>query len=94
MRDDTGTEYYLDVHEHQWADGVGQPAGVYWLNGRSVIAAHASHAEAKLIGKGAILVATLLFGPDPLEGRHDGHYVERLARAQLPAAFPVTARTS
>jgi hypothetical protein len=87
MRDELGTEYFLDVHEHQWAHGVGHPAGIYWLNGRSVIAAHSSRAEQVLIDHGAILVATLLFEPDPLEGRHEGHCVERLGRAGLAEAF-------
>jgi hypothetical protein len=40
-----------------------------------------------LIDHGAILVATLLFEPDPLEGRHEGHCVERLGRAGLAEAF-------
>jgi hypothetical protein len=37
------------------------PAGVYLLAGRWQLAAHDSEAEARLIGAGALLVATLTF---------------------------------
>ncbi|HSJ05914.1 MAG TPA: hypothetical protein VK936_04375 [Longimicrobiales bacterium] len=70
--------YENPVHHIDWTQGIGQPAGVYWLAGRSVIAAHGSTAETCLVAEGAVLVATLRFDADPLESRHPGRRVERL----------------
>jgi hypothetical protein len=75
-----GTEY--QHHEINWTQGVGRPAGVYWLAGRSVIVAHESPGEARLVAEGAVLVATLRFDADPLETTQRGRPLERLdARA-------------
>ena len=76
-------KYEHPVDDINWTAGVGQPAGVYWLDGRSVIAAHDSAAESALVDRGAILIATLRFGRDPLETRHHGGIVELLS---APAA--------
>jgi hypothetical protein len=83
MRDDLETEYFLDVHERQWFGGMGQPAGIYWLNGHTSLAAHGSGAEDRLLAEGAILVATLLFDRDPLEGRVPGRAIERVRSRDL-----------
>jgi hypothetical protein len=83
MRDDTETEYFLDVHEYSWTGTVGQPAGIFWIDGTSVIAAHASRTEQQLLARGAILVATLLFGRDPLEASHPGRAVERVSASAV-----------
>jgi hypothetical protein len=79
--------YEHPVHDISWTTSVGAPAGVYWLGGRSLIAAHESSAEAWLVAQGAVLVATLRFDADPLEARHPGRRVERLPAAAASAAF-------
>jgi hypothetical protein len=62
---------------------VGRPAGIYWLEGRSVIATHGTRAEEHLLELGAVLVATLCFNGDALERSHRGRPVDRLAPWQL-----------
>lgn len=74
--DEPKYEQLLD--EIQRTGSPGQPAGIYWLEGSSRIAAHDSAAEARLLDQGAILIATLLFERDPLEGTRPGRTVERL----------------
>ena len=71
-------KYEYPIRGLNWTAGVGQPAGIYWLEGASIIAGHGSDAEAHLIGAGAILVATLRFDPDPLEKIHRGRTVTRV----------------
>ena len=89
MRDEAPKTHVLDVHDHEWTHAPGHPAGVFWLDGRSVMAAHESRAERRLLAQGAILVATLLFERDPLEGVHPGRPVERLStRAVHDAIAP------
>jgi hypothetical protein len=83
MREEVDPEYFLDVHDRHWSGGLGQPAGIYWLDGRSVMAAHASRAEEWLLERGAILVGTLLFERDPLESSHPGRPIERIPAAGL-----------
>lgn len=73
---DPGFEQYQD--DINWTAGVGRPAGIYWLGGRCVMAAHGSQAEARLLGFGAVLVATLRFDPDPVERVHRRGAVERV----------------
>jgi hypothetical protein len=69
-------KYEHPIDDINWTAAVGRPAGVYWLNGRSVIAAHDSAAELALLGRGAIPIATLRFDRDPLESVHYGRTVE------------------
>jgi hypothetical protein len=71
-------KYEHPIDDINWTSGVGKPAGVYWLAGRSVIAAHDSAAESGLLERGAILIATLRFDRDPLESVHPDRTVERL----------------
>lgn len=78
-----GYEYYDD--DVNWTEGIGRPAGVFWLDGESRIAAHGSRAEAALLARGAALVATLLFGEDYREGRRNGARVEHLAARRASA---------
>ena len=73
-----GTSHILDVHDYHHASVVGRPAGIFWLDGRCVMAAHDSGAEEALLARGAILVGTLRFDRDPLEGSHPGRTVHRL----------------
>jgi hypothetical protein len=73
---DPGFEQYQD--DINWTAGVGQPAGIFWLGGRCVMAAHDSAAEQRLLDLGAILVATLRFDADPLERVHRTGTVERI----------------
>jgi len=78
----------FEQHEDEinWTAGVGQPAGVYWLDGRTAIAAHGSAAEHHLLGRGATLVATLLFQPSPIERVHRTGRVHRVAAADVVRA--------
>lgn len=82
------TEY--EHHEINWTVGVGRPAGVYWLEGRSVIAAHESPGEERLLAQGAVLVATLRFDRDPLDASHGGRAVERVSPRRISADFLVS----
>lgn len=75
--EDPGFEQYQD--DINWTAGVGQPAGIFWLGGRCVMAAHESAAEERLLGLGAVLVGTLRFGADPVETVHRRGTVERMS---------------
>jgi hypothetical protein len=92
MKLDPRKEYEAPKYEHpvddiNWTAGVGRPAGVYWLEGRSLIAAHDSAAEQRLLEEGAILIATLRFEAAPLETvRREGR-VERVGAAAASSAF-------
>lgn len=61
-----------------WSTGLGQPAGIYWLAGRCAIVGHGSPAEARLLGAGAVLIATLRFGPPSYETSHRGRTIQRV----------------
>lgn len=82
-REYEGPGFEHPVDDINWTAGIGQPAGIYWVEGRTQIAAYHSPAEAALLRRGAVLVATLLFGPDPLERGHVGRAVRRVDPAQL-----------
>jgi hypothetical protein len=82
-RDKEKPKYEYPVFGINWTAGVGRPAGIYWLDGKSLIAAHGSPAEEYLVELGAVLVATLCFDGDPLERSHYGRRVERLAPCRL-----------
>jgi hypothetical protein len=83
-------EFEYEHHEINWTQGVGRPAGVYWFHGRSVIVAHESPGEARLVAAGAVLVATLRFDPDPLETTQRGRAVERLSPRSATRDFLVS----
>lgn len=80
MRDkrDEKPKYEYPIYGVNWTGGIGRPAGMYWLDGDIVIAAHGSPAEADLIARGGILAATLRFDSSPLERTHRGRTVEAL----------------
>lgn len=80
-----GYEQYED--DINWTAGVGRPAGVYWMDGRTVIATHDTAAEERLLQQGAILVATLRFDRDPLETVQRGRRVERCSAQHMSQAF-------
>jgi hypothetical protein len=95
MKLDPRREYEAPKYEHpvddiNWTAGVGQPAGVYWLDGQSLLAAHESAAEQYLLARGAILVATLRFDQDPLETVHRSGRVDRISAADVFAACLVS----
>jgi hypothetical protein len=95
MKLDSRREYEAPKYEHpvddiNWTAGVGQPAGVYWLDGQSLLAAHESAAEQYLLERGAILVATLRFDQDPLETVHRSGRVDRISAADAFAACVVS----
>jgi hypothetical protein len=81
-RDYEAPKYEQPVDDINWTAGAGQPAGVYWLDGSTVMAAHGTLAEWHLLRRGAVLVATLRFDPDPLERSHAGRTVERMSAAR------------
>lgn len=76
LPEDPGFEQYQD--EVNWTEGIGRPAGVFWLGSRCVMAAHGTAAEERLLDMGAVLVATLRFDADPLERVHRSGRVERM----------------
>jgi hypothetical protein len=86
-RDYEQAKYEHPVDDINWTAGVGQPAGMYWLDGRVVMAAHESVAEQRLLLRGALLVATLRFDPDPLERVLHGRRVERVAAGPASRAL-------
>jgi len=77
-RDDVSPKYEHPVDDINWTAGVGRPAGIYWLAGKSVIAGHGTAAEQHLLDRGAVLIATVRFDADPLERSHAGRIVERV----------------
>jgi hypothetical protein len=79
-----------ELQEHQDWNMVGRPAGVYWLEGQSVIVSHESRAEARLLQRGAILIATLRFDADPLEAGHSGRTVHRIPARRASSEFLVS----
>jgi hypothetical protein len=87
-RKQDGFEY--EHHEINWTAGVGRPAGVYWLDGRSVIVAHESPGEERLLAEGAVLIATLRFDRDPLESSHRRRSVERVPARSVAGDFLVS----
>lgn len=74
--EDPGFEHYQD--DVSRTIGVGQPAGIFWLAGRIMMAGHDTAAEDRLLGMGAVLVGTLRFDADPLETVHRTGVVERM----------------
>jgi hypothetical protein len=92
MKLDPRKEYEAPKYEHpvddvNWTAGLGQPAGVYWLAGRSLIAAHDTVAEQRLLEQGAILIATLRFDAAGLETVRRTGRVERLGARAAGEAF-------
>ena len=73
---DPGFEQYED--DINWTAGVGRPAGIFWLDGTVVMAAHGSAAEDRLLERGAFPVATLRYDPDPRERVQRDATVERV----------------
>lgn len=84
-------KYEYPIDDINWTTGVGRPAGVYWLAGRSIIAAHDSAAESVLLEQGAILIATLRFDRDPLETVHRDGSIERVRAHNAAAEFFLSA---
>lgn len=82
---DPGFEYYQD--DINWTAGVGRPAGIFWLGGRCVMAAHDSAAEERLLELGAVLVGTLRFDADPLETVHRTGQVERMSASHASREY-------
>lgn len=78
------------VYDFRWAGTAGRPAGIFWLDGRCVMAGHGSPLEERLIEQGAILVGTLRFDPDPLEASHPGHAVDRMTTGAAVALSQIS----
>jgi hypothetical protein len=75
-------KFEYPIHGLSWTAGCGAPAGIYWLGGRSIIAAHGSSAEGHLIELGAILMATLRFDGPAYDCSHAGRRVQRVQALQ------------
>jgi hypothetical protein len=82
-RDYEKPDYELPLDEIKWTGGIGQPAGLYWLDGCTIFAAHESQAEERLLSLGAVLVATLRFDTDPRERVQRSGRVERMDAARV-----------
>lgn len=83
-------EYEYPIRGLNWTAGVGQPAGMYWLDGRTLIAGHGSLAEDYLLAMGAIHIGTLRFDADPLERSHPGRVVDTIPASAFAARVPLT----
>jgi hypothetical protein len=75
---DQKAKYEYPIYGINWTGGIGRPAGIYWLDGRSVMAAHGSAAEDRLLDQGAILVGTLRFDGQLGEQYHAARSVRRV----------------
>jgi hypothetical protein len=49
------------IDERQREPGIGQPAGVFLLDGEYHVAAYTSRAERRLVDRGALLIASVTF---------------------------------
>ncbi len=76
---DQKAAYDYPIFGINWTGGIGQPAGIYWLDGHTILAAHGSVAEDHLLDQGAILVATLRFDACIFERSHAGRVVDRVS---------------
>ena len=83
MQDETLSPNTREVRDSEWSHAAAQPAGIFWLDGRSVIAALNTRAEQRLLAAGAVPIATLIFDLDPIEGIHPGHSVERMSTRDM-----------
>jgi hypothetical protein len=83
--EDPGFEQYQD--DINWTAGVGRPAGIFWLGGRCVMAAHDTAAEERLLELGAVLIGTLRFDADPVETVHRRGRVERMSAARASREY-------
>ena len=90
MRDEQPIEHILEIRDYRWSGTPGRPAGIFWLDGRSVMAEHDSAHEAELLQRGAILVGTLRFDRDPLESTMHGRRVERMHAARIAREMRVS----
>jgi len=55
------TDEQNPIFGFHWSAGAGQPAGMFWFDGRVVLAGLGTRAEAWLLDRGAIEVGTLRF---------------------------------
>jgi len=83
-------KYEFPIDWQDWCTGAGQPAGIWWLDGRTFFAGFGSLAETRLAEAGAFHVATLQFERDMLESRQSGRTVDLVAPDSL-LGFPAPA---
>jgi len=76
-------KYEFPIDWQDWCIGAGQPAGIWWLNGRTFFAGFGSLAESRLAAAGAFHVATLHFEPDVLESTQSGRIVDLVSAESL-----------
>ena len=73
------------LYGFHWSAGIGQPAGLFWLDGRCILAGLGTRAEAYLVARGAVPVGTLHFSRDPAEGTVPRAHVTPVAATHLAA---------
>jgi hypothetical protein len=84
--------YEFPIDWQDWCTGAGQPAGIWWLDGRTHFAGFGSMAEARLAAAGAFHVATLQFEGDVIDSRQRGRTIDSvellsmLRLLELPAS--------
>lgn len=71
-----------------WISSVELGAGIYLLDGRTHLAGHSSPAERLLVERGALLVASIRFDPDPHEAAHPTRSVRVLGHREAASLFP------
>jgi hypothetical protein len=79
-------KYEFPIDWQDWCTGAGQPASIWWLDGRTFFAGFGSLAEASLAEAGAFHVATLQFHSDVMDSRQRARTVDPvgpLAMVQL-----------
>lgn len=76
-------KYEFPIDWQDWCTGAGQPAGIWWLDGRTFFAGFGSLAEARLAAAGAFHVATLQFESDVIDSRQRSRTIDPVG----PRAF-------
>lgn len=82
-------KYEFPIEWRDWCTRAGQPAGIWWLDGRTYFAGFGSLAELRLAEAGAFHVGTLQFHPDPVEGAPRRGHVQPLGTARALQLFQV-----
>ncbi len=79
-------QYEFPVLDIAWSQGIGQPAGVFLLDGHCHVASYTSPAAHHLLKAGALLVATLRFDAGQ-EAFHPERWIRPLAPHEAVRQF-------
>ena len=85
-------KYLFPIPGTAWSQGVGQPAGVFYLDGRCHFATHDSPAAERLLEQGALLIGRVRFDAEPSEGRRLGLALETIRPARQLRRFALLGR--